>query len=60
MTRIEKDVAPLPPPDPAAQSKLVDNVYLPQLVDPVMLGRAKPEEAVPAFRKEATMLLQSS
>lgn len=60
MTRIEKDVAPLPPPDPAAQSRLVDNIYLPQLVDPVLLGRAKPEEAVPAFRKEATALLQSS
>src|SRR5919107_4443797 len=42
MSRIEKDVSPLPPPDPAAQPKLIDNVYLPQLVDPVMLGRAKP------------------
>jgi len=60
MTRIEKEVAPLPPPDPAAQPKLVDNIYNPQLVDPVMLGRAKPEEAVAAFRKEATALLQSS
>ena len=60
MSRIEKDVSPLPPPDPAAQPKLIDNVYLPQLVDPVMLGRAKPEEAVAQFRKDATELLKSS
>jgi multiple sugar transport system substrate-binding protein len=60
MTRIEKDVAPLPPPDPAAQPKLIDNIYNPQLRDPVLLGRAKPEDAVPAFRKEATALLASS
>ena len=60
MARLEKDVAPLPPPDPPAQSRLVDNIYLPQLVDPVMLGRATPEEAVAQFRKDATELLKSS
>jgi multiple sugar transport system substrate-binding protein len=60
MTRLEKDTSPLPPPDPPAQSKLNDNVYLPQLIDPVFLGRIKPEEAVANFRKDATALLQSS
>ena len=60
MSRLEKDVAPLPPPDPAAQPKLIDNIYLPQLVDPVLLGRAKPEEAVAQFRKDASDLLKSS
>ena len=60
MARLEKDSAPLPPPDPAAQQKLVDNIYMPQLVDPVLLGRAKPEDAVAQFRKDATELLKSS
>jgi multiple sugar transport system substrate-binding protein len=60
MKRLESDIVPLPPPDPAAQSKLVDNIYNPQLVDPVLLGKAKPEDAVAQFRKEATALLQSS
>lgn len=56
---LEKDSSPLPPPDPAAQNKLNDNLYLPQFVDPVLLKRAAPEEAAAAFRKEATALLQS-
>ena len=60
MGRIGKDISPLPPPDPAAQPRLVDNVYMPQLVDPVLLGRVKPEDAVPQFRQEANALLQSS
>jgi len=60
MTRIAKDVAPLPPPDPAAQPKLIDNIYNPQLVDPVLLGKIKPEDAVAQYRKDATALLQSS
>ena len=60
MSRLEKDSAPLPPPDPAAQQKLVDNIYMPQLVDPVLLGKAKPEDAVAQFRKDATDLLKTS
>jgi multiple sugar transport system substrate-binding protein len=60
MSRIEKDVAPLPPPDPAAQPKLIDNIYNPQLRDPVLLGKAKPEDAVAQYRKDATELLKTS
>jgi multiple sugar transport system substrate-binding protein len=60
MTRLQADIAPLPPPDPAAQPKLIDNIYMPQLVDPVLLGKAKPEDAVAQFRKDANALLQSS
>jgi hypothetical protein len=60
MAALEKNSSPLPPPDPPSQSNLNDNVYLPQLIDPVLLGKAKPEDAVPQFRKAATELLQSS
>jgi multiple sugar transport system substrate-binding protein len=56
---IEKVASPLPPPDPAAQLKLNDNVYLPQLVDPVLLKQTSPEAAVSQFRKDATALLAS-
>jgi len=59
LSRLEKDNSPLPPPDPAAQPKLIDNIYLPQLVDPVLFGRISPEAAVTSFRKDATALLQS-
>jgi multiple sugar transport system substrate-binding protein len=60
MSALEKNSSPLPPPDPPSQSKLNDNVYLPQLIDPVLLGKAKPEDAVAQFRKDATDLLKSS
>jgi multiple sugar transport system substrate-binding protein len=56
---IEKNASPLPPPDPAALSKLVDNVYNPQLVDPVLLKQTQPEAAVAQFRKDAIAVLAS-
>lgn len=56
---IEKNSSPLPPPDPAAQQKLNDNVYLPQLVDPVLLKQTPAEAAVTQFRKDATVLLSA-
>jgi multiple sugar transport system substrate-binding protein len=57
---VEKDGSPLPPPDPAAQQKLNDNLYLPQLIDPVLLKQTSPESAVAQFRQDATALLASS
>jgi multiple sugar transport system substrate-binding protein len=54
---IEKEGSPLPPPDPAAQQKLGDNVYRPQLEDPVLLKQTSPEAAVAQFRKDATAML---
>jgi len=59
LARVEKDNSPLPPPDPAAQSKLNDNIFLPQLVDPVLLKQTSPEAAVSQFRKDAAALLAS-
>ena len=56
---IEKEGTPLPPPDPAVVPKLDQNVYLPQLVDPVLLKQTSPEDAVSKFRKDATSLLQT-
>jgi len=54
---VSKEASPLPPPDPAAQTSLANNVYLPQLVDPVLLKQTPPESAVAQFRKDATALL---
>ena len=56
---IEKEGTALPPPDPAAVPKLQDNVYLPQLVDPVLLKQTSPEDAVSKFRRDATQVLQT-
>ena len=60
LSLIEKEGSPLPPPDPATQSKLDANVYVPQLVDPVLLKQVSPEEAVARFREDATAVLQQT
>ena len=57
---VEKNASPLPPPDPSAQTSLANNIYLPQLVDPVLLKQTSPENGVAQFRKDATALLSSS
>jgi pectin-derived oligosaccharide transport system substrate-binding protein len=54
---VATQASPLPPPDPAVQTNLANNVYLPQLVDPVLLKQTPPESAVAQFRKDATALL---
>jgi multiple sugar transport system substrate-binding protein len=54
---VEKEASPLPPPDPATDNKLDQNVFLPQLADPVLLKQIAPEPAVAQFRKDATLLL---
>jgi multiple sugar transport system substrate-binding protein len=56
---VSKEASPLPPPDPAVQTNLANNVYLPQLVDPVLLKQTPPETAVAQFRKDATTLLSA-
>ena len=57
---VEKNASPLPPPDPAVQTALANNIYLPQLVDPVLLKQTSPESAVAQYRKDAASLLSSS
>jgi multiple sugar transport system substrate-binding protein len=54
---VAKEASPLPPPDPAAQTSLDNNVFKPQLIDPVLLKQTPPETAVAQFRKDATALL---
>ena len=57
---VAKEASPLPPPDPTANQKINDNLFLPQLVDPVLLKQTPAESAMAQFRKDATALLASS
>src|SRR5262249_34921277 len=54
---VATQASPLPPPDPSAQTNLNNNVYQPQLVDPVLLKQTTPESAVAQYRADATALL---
>jgi pectin-derived oligosaccharide transport system substrate-binding protein len=59
VSQVEKQGSPLPPPDPTVEQNLENNIYLPQVIDPVLLKKATPEDAVAQFRKDATSLLAS-
>jgi multiple sugar transport system substrate-binding protein len=60
VSSVEKLGSPLPPPDPTVEQNLENNLYLPQVIDPVLLKQTKPEDAVAQFRKDASSLLSSS
>ena len=55
--RVEGDSSPLPPADPAAHSDVYNNVFLPEFIDPVLLGEMSPEEGVKIFREMANDIL---
>ena len=56
-------IAPFSSPEDRAQIRaanhLNDNVFLPQLVDPVLLKQISPEDAVSRFRKDASSMLST-
>ncbi|MBN2305441.1 MAG: carbohydrate ABC transporter substrate-binding protein [Anaerolineae bacterium] len=49
--------SPIRPPDPAAHADINSNVYLPQVVEPILYGMMSPEEGVKILRDEAELLL---
>ncbi|MCX7032305.1 MAG: ABC transporter substrate-binding protein [Spirochaetes bacterium] len=57
LDRIQKDVAPIPPPDPVGNTDLINNVFIPQVVDPVMFGVITPLEGMKILRREASRIL---
>lgn len=50
-------MADVPPPDPVGNTDLINNVFNPQAVDPVMFGVLSPEDAMRKLRKEADRIL---
>jgi multiple sugar transport system substrate-binding protein len=57
LDRIQKDVAPIPPPDPVGNTDLINNVFIPQVVDRVMFGVITPLVGMRTLRKEAGRIL---
>jgi multiple sugar transport system substrate-binding protein len=54
---IEMDNSPIRPADPAAHADVVNNVFVPEFVEPVMYGIISPEEAAAILREEANRIL---
>ncbi len=57
MGRIEKDSSPIKPPDPPGHANIVNNIWHPEVVDPMRYGKITPEEAVKILRDRASAIL---
>ncbi len=57
IARLEGNTTPIPAPDPAGHPDVVNNVWLPQVVDPIMYGQEKPEQAMATLMTEANAIL---
>lgn len=57
LSRVEEDTMPIRPPDPPGWGDILNNVYWPMFVDPVLYGQMPVEEGVAILRQEATTIL---
>jgi multiple sugar transport system substrate-binding protein len=60
LSRIEKDNSPIRPPDPAHYGDVLNNVFTPLFVDPVLYGQITPEEGAKALREQANEILSKN
>ena len=57
MDRVVADSSPIRPPDPVGHADITNNIYFPQVVDPVLYGQLSPEEGVAILREQASLIL---
>lgn len=57
LVQVRKHAAPIPPPDPVGNTDLVNNVFIPQVVDPIMFGVITPDEGMKRLRAESAKIL---
>jgi multiple sugar transport system substrate-binding protein len=57
VARVQTDSSPLPPPDPQAFAVFYNNVFVPLVRDPVLLGKISPEEGAKVLRAEGNKVL---
>ncbi|MBI1878340.1 MAG: extracellular solute-binding protein [Chloroflexi bacterium] len=57
LKRVEADSSPIRPADPPGHADLVNNVFLPEVIDPVMFGLITPEEGVATLREMGSEIL---
>jgi len=50
--------SPIRPPDPPAHADINNNLYGPQVIEPILYGLMTPEEGVQLLRQEAEILLE--
>jgi multiple sugar transport system substrate-binding protein len=60
LSRVEEDSMPIRPPDPPGSADVINNVYWPLFVDPVLYGQIPVEEGVATLRTEANAILAAT
>lgn len=60
LKKIEADSSPICPPDPAGAGDVDTNVYVPEVIDPVMFKTVTPEQAATVFREKANEILAAA
>jgi len=57
LQRVDGDNSPIPPPNAVNHTDIINNVYFPQFIDPVLYGQISPEDGVKMFREMAEEIL---
>jgi multiple sugar transport system substrate-binding protein len=57
IARIEKLVSPIPKADPPGEADINTNVWVPQVIDPVLYGQLEPEKGAAALREGVSAIL---
>ena len=57
LERLEDYNSAIRPPDPAGHADIINNIYWPEVVDPIMFGMLPAEEGVVILREEANRIL---
>lgn len=57
---VETDSSPIDPPDPAGWGDVNANVYLPEVIDPVLFGVITPEEGATILREQGDQILAAA
>ena len=60
LAHVVTDSSPIPPADPVGHADIRNNVFYPQVIDPVLLGEMTPEQGVQVLREQATAILAES
>ena len=60
LERIQSDVTPIFPPNPAGYNDIRNNIYVPLFHDPVLYGQLPVEEGVALFRSETEAVLSGN
>ena len=57
LDRVVEDSSPIRPPDPVGHADIINNIYWPEALDPVLYGQMESAEAVQILRDQASAIL---